>query len=106
MWEEEFIILDPTSFPMERTRGATLCVVGAVCSVSYERHLLDPVSISGSYGVMRAGSLLPHWRRLYLDIHPPIHPRDYRSSDQPMQDLREQVYHTIQQGIHDGTEQL
>ena len=65
-----------------------------------------PVSISGSYGVMRAGSLLPHWRRLYLDIHPPIHPREFHTSDQPMQDLREEVYHTIQQGIHDGTEQL
>ena len=65
-----------------------------------------PVSISGSYGVMRAGSLLPHWRRLYLDIHPPVHPREFHTSDQPIQDLREQVYHTIQQGIHDGTERL
>ena len=44
MWEEEFIILDSTSFPMKRTRGATLGVVGAVCGRGYERNLLDPVS--------------------------------------------------------------
>ena len=63
-----------------------------------------PVSISGSYHVMRAGSYLPHWCRLYLDIHPPIHPKAFANSEQPIQDLREQVYHTIRQGLRDELE--
>lgn len=65
-----------------------------------------PVSISGSYHVMKAGAKVPRPRHLYLDIHRPISPADFAHEESPMQAMREYVFRTIQGGIHDGTEQL
>ena len=44
MREDEFIVLDPSSFPVQGTRGTPIGVVRAIGRGGYERHLLDPVS--------------------------------------------------------------
>ena len=44
MREDEFVILDSSSLPVQSSRGTPIGVVGAIGRRGYERHLLDPVS--------------------------------------------------------------
>lgn len=58
-----------------------------------------PVSISGSYKVLKRGHYTPYPHKLKLVIHPVVSPASFAESSRPIEEMRDHVSQIIESGI-------